>query len=43
MAEGQEGIVRFKALGAQGDWHRFRAVKLKIGQSLQHGDALNAA
>lgn len=28
MSRGHEGILRFKALGAESDWHRFRATKL---------------
>jgi hypothetical protein len=30
MSQGQEGTLRFKSLGVNGDWHRFRATKLKI-------------
>jgi hypothetical protein len=30
MSRGQEGILRFKALGEEGHWHRFRATRVKM-------------
>ena len=30
MSEGQEAIVRIKALDVERGWHRFRATKVKV-------------
>jgi hypothetical protein len=30
MDKGQQAVVRIKALGAEDDWHRFQATKVKM-------------